>query len=268
MTRGSPTGSPIRGRASSANTRSRSGAGCPTPARPASSTASRSAATRHRAAAVAIRKASNRETHLLVTLTEGRNREIRRWCESVGHEVDPRAPYPHRRPRAGRSGRRPVADYLRRNDETRISRVILTDGRSQPAACRSAAGERSWRICVRHVRLTTFAVALAAAVWMAMPPVSARQAVPGAPSGLSYVVGPGGSLQLLWTHATGPFTHYRHRGRRRPRAGRLSWSCRHRVSPIPIRSRSCPSGSVRSAPAASARATTTCGSAGPTPPRS
>jgi hypothetical protein len=61
---------------------------------------------------------------------------------------------------------------------------------------------------VRHVRLTTFAVALVTAVWMAMPPVSARQAVPGAPSGLSYVVGPGGSLQLLWTHATGTFTHY------------------------------------------------------------
>ena len=39
------------------------------------------------AAAVRIRKASGRETHLLVTLTEGRNREIRRLCTAVGHEV-------------------------------------------------------------------------------------------------------------------------------------------------------------------------------------
>ena len=61
---------------------------------------------------------------------------------------------------------------------------------------------------MRHARLTTFAVALVAAVWMAMPQLAARQAAPGAPSGLSYVVGPGGSLQLLWTHATGTFTHY------------------------------------------------------------
>jgi hypothetical protein len=61
---------------------------------------------------------------------------------------------------------------------------------------------------VRHARLTTFAVAVVAAVWMAMPQLAARQAAPGAPTGLSYVVGPGGSLQLLWTHATGTFTEY------------------------------------------------------------
>ena len=40
-----------------------------------------------RAAAVTIRKASGRETHLVVELTEGRNREIRRLLEAVGHEV-------------------------------------------------------------------------------------------------------------------------------------------------------------------------------------
>jgi 23S rRNA pseudouridine2605 synthase len=39
------------------------------------------------ASAVRVRKASGRETHLLVTLTEGRNREIRRLCAAVGHEV-------------------------------------------------------------------------------------------------------------------------------------------------------------------------------------
>ena len=85
---------------------------------------------------------------------------------------------------------------------------------------------------MRHARLTTFAVAVVAAVWMAMPQLAARQAAPGAPTGLSYVVGPGGSLQLLWTHATG---RSRSTGSRRP--GRpehhRSSSCRPRASPIP-----------------------------------
>lgn len=40
-----------------------------------------------RAHTVLVRKQSARETHLLVELTEGKNREIRRLCEAVGHEV-------------------------------------------------------------------------------------------------------------------------------------------------------------------------------------
>src|SRR6185295_13413073 len=36
---------------------------------------------------IAVRKRSRRETHLIVELTEGKNREIRRLFASVGHEV-------------------------------------------------------------------------------------------------------------------------------------------------------------------------------------
>ncbi len=39
------------------------------------------------AAAVVVRKRSRRETHLLVTLVEGRNREVRRLLAAVDHEV-------------------------------------------------------------------------------------------------------------------------------------------------------------------------------------
>ena len=40
-----------------------------------------------RAHAVAVRKRSARETHLIVDLVEGKNREIRRMLESLGHPV-------------------------------------------------------------------------------------------------------------------------------------------------------------------------------------
>ena len=36
---------------------------------------------------VTIRKRSGRETHLMVELTEGKNREIRRMLAALGHEV-------------------------------------------------------------------------------------------------------------------------------------------------------------------------------------
>jgi 23S rRNA pseudouridine2605 synthase len=39
------------------------------------------------ARSVTVRKRSRRETHLVVELTEGKNREIRRMLETVGHEV-------------------------------------------------------------------------------------------------------------------------------------------------------------------------------------
>ena len=40
-----------------------------------------------RAHAMEIRKRSNRETHLIVALTEGKNREVRRLLAATGHEV-------------------------------------------------------------------------------------------------------------------------------------------------------------------------------------
>ena len=40
-----------------------------------------------RAHAVVVRKRSRRESHLLIELTEGRNREIRRLLDAEGHEV-------------------------------------------------------------------------------------------------------------------------------------------------------------------------------------
>jgi 23S rRNA pseudouridine2605 synthase len=40
-----------------------------------------------RAHHVHVRKQSARETHLLIDLVEGKNREIRRLCSAVGHEV-------------------------------------------------------------------------------------------------------------------------------------------------------------------------------------
>jgi 23S rRNA pseudouridine2605 synthase len=42
---------------------------------------------RLRADRVMLRKSSGRESHLVVTLTEGKNREIRRLFKAIGHEV-------------------------------------------------------------------------------------------------------------------------------------------------------------------------------------
>jgi 23S rRNA pseudouridine2605 synthase len=40
-----------------------------------------------KASSVVIRKASGRETHLVIELREGKNREVRRLCDAIGREV-------------------------------------------------------------------------------------------------------------------------------------------------------------------------------------
>lgn len=40
-----------------------------------------------RSDAAVVRKSSRRESHLVITLSEGKNREVRRLCSGVGHEV-------------------------------------------------------------------------------------------------------------------------------------------------------------------------------------
>ena len=40
-----------------------------------------------RAAAVEVRKVSGRESHLVIELRQGKNREVRRLCAAIGHEV-------------------------------------------------------------------------------------------------------------------------------------------------------------------------------------
>lgn len=55
-------------------------------------------------------------------------------------------------------------------------------------------------------RLTAVTAALALSAWLAAPRVQAQTA-PGAPSDLSYLLS-GIDLSLIWTHATGAFTHY------------------------------------------------------------
>ncbi len=58
-----------------------------------------------------------------------------------------------------------------------------------------------------HVRRLTYAVALVAAVWLAGAHVAARQAAPGAPANLTYLVS-NSNVALAWTHATGTVTQY------------------------------------------------------------
>jgi 23S rRNA pseudouridine2605 synthase len=41
-----------------------------------------------KASAISVRKLSGKESHLFITLHEGKNRELRRLCKAVGHEVN------------------------------------------------------------------------------------------------------------------------------------------------------------------------------------
>lgn len=59
-----------------------------------------------------------------------------------------------------------------------------------------------------QVRLLTMFAALMVAVVFGVPRLGARQVAPGAPSGLKYVVAPGGAASVQWLHSTGPVTQY------------------------------------------------------------
>ncbi|MEP7117046.1 MAG: fibronectin type III domain-containing protein [Acidobacteriota bacterium] len=61
---------------------------------------------------------------------------------------------------------------------------------------------------MRQVRLLTIVAALAMAAFVFSPTLLARQAAPPAPTGLTYLVAPGGGVLIQWTHTTGTFTHY------------------------------------------------------------
>ena len=61
---------------------------------------------------------------------------------------------------------------------------------------------------MRQVRLLTMFAVMVAAVVIAMPGLGARQAAPTPPTGLKYVVSPGGGVSLQWTHSTGTVTNY------------------------------------------------------------
>ena len=59
---------------------------------------------------------------------------------------------------------------------------------------------------MRQVRLLTMFAVMVAAVVIAMPGLGARQAAPTPPTGLKYVVSPGGGVSLQWTHSTRNWT--------------------------------------------------------------
>lgn len=61
---------------------------------------------------------------------------------------------------------------------------------------------------MRQVRLLTMCAVMIAAVVIGMPRLGARQAAPTPPTGLKYVVSPGGGVSLQWTHSTGTVTNY------------------------------------------------------------
>ncbi len=61
---------------------------------------------------------------------------------------------------------------------------------------------------MRQLRLLTMFAVVIAAVVTGMPGLGARQAAPTPPTGLKYVVSPGGGVSLQWTHSTGTVTNY------------------------------------------------------------
>lgn len=61
---------------------------------------------------------------------------------------------------------------------------------------------------MRQVRMAISLAAIAAAAWVAMPSLAARQTAPSAPTNFTYFVEPNGGVTMRWTHSTGTVTHY------------------------------------------------------------
>ena len=78
-----------------------------------------------RARSVVVRKRSKRETHLVIELTEGRNREIRRLLQAEDQRGHPTAARGIRRNRAPHAPTREVAGAHARRDRCGLSRACV-----------------------------------------------------------------------------------------------------------------------------------------------
>jgi 23S rRNA pseudouridine2605 synthase len=95
-----------------------------------------------RAASAELRKASGRESHLTITLTEGKNREVRRLLETIGHPVT--------RLRRVEFGGIGIGD-LKPGEWRRISATELRASFDSPASARRRRFAQDWPAAKKRV---------------------------------------------------------------------------------------------------------------------